>query len=87
MTTSKAPNAWYREPWPWFLMTGPLLAILGCIITIYLAVTRFADQPIVEGAIKRGLVVERAPQAPPAGGAPVAAPDTAAASPAVPAQP
>ncbi|HYG43222.1 MAG TPA: FixH family protein, partial [Bordetella sp.] len=46
MTTSDPPNAWHREPWPWFLMAGPLLAILGCIITIYLAVTRFADQPI-----------------------------------------
>ena len=59
MSTPETPNAWYREPWPWFLMAGPLLAILGCIITIYLAVTRFADQPIVDGGVKRGLVVER----------------------------
>jgi len=72
MNTSQPSNAWYREPWPWFLMTGPLLAMLGCIITIYLAVTRFDDQPITAGAVKRGLVVERVEGgAPPAGPAAV----------------
>ena len=72
MNTSQPSNAWYREPWPWFLMTGPLLAMLGCIITIYLAVTRFDDQPITAGAVKRGLVVERVE-----GGAPAALPPAA----------
>ncbi|MBO1113551.1 lipoprotein [Bordetella petrii] len=57
-------------------MAGPLLAILGCIITIYLAVTRFADQPIAEGAVRRGLVVERVQ---PAVAAPAADPAPAAA--------
>ena len=28
---------WYREFWPWFLMAGPFLAVVGCAITIYLA--------------------------------------------------
>ncbi|GAB1579986.1 hypothetical protein [Bordetella petrii] len=75
MNTSQPSNAWYREPWPWFLMTGPLLAMLGCIITIYLAVTRFDDQPITAGAVKRGLVVERVE-----GGAPAAEPAAGPAS-------
>ncbi len=66
MTKSATSDPWYREPWPWFLMAGPLLAMMGCINTIYLAVTRFADQPIADGAVKRGLVVERAPAAAPA---------------------
>jgi len=77
MTNPASPNPWHREPWPWFLMAGPLLAILGCIITIYLAVTRFADQPIAEGAVRRGLVVERVP--PPAVPAPAADPAAATA--------
>ena len=84
MTNPAPPNSWYREPWPWFLMAGPLLAILGCIITIYLAVTRFDGQPIVEGAVKRGLVVERAQ---PAAAAPAAAASSTGTAGQAPAQP
>ncbi|MFY2082834.1 hypothetical protein ACOTD9_20485 [Achromobacter xylosoxidans] len=50
---------WYREPWPWFLMAGPFLAVVGCAITIYLAYTQFGNQPIQEGVVKRGLVIEQ----------------------------
>ena len=51
---------WYREFSPWFLMAGPFLAVIGCSITIYLAYTQFGDQPIQEGVVKRGLVIEQA---------------------------
>src|SRR5690606_27840106 len=54
---ARPPSRWYREPWPWFLMAGPFLAMLGCVITIYLAVTRFDGQAIADGAVKRGLLV------------------------------
>jgi len=86
MSTPETSDVWYREPWPWFLMAGPLLAILGCMITIYLAMTRFDDQPILEGATQRGLVVQRIE---PAGAPPAAAPGAAAAASATapPAQP
>ena len=60
------PKPWWREPWPWFLMAGPALAIVGCAITIFLAVSNFSDQPILEGGMKRGLVVEKNPVKPPA---------------------
>jgi len=55
------PTPWWREPWPWILMAGPALAIVGCAITIVLAVNSFSDQPIIEGGMKRGLVVEKLP--------------------------
>ena len=58
-------TTWWREPWPWILMAGPALAILGCAITIVLAFSSFSDQPILEGGMKRGLVVERIPSQPP----------------------
>lgn len=40
-------------------MAGPALAIVGCAITIALALQSFSDQPILEGGMKRGLVVEK----------------------------
>ena len=57
-----APRAkpWYREPWPWILMAGPFAAMLGCLVTVYFAVTQFGNQPIREGYVKRGLVIEQA---------------------------
>jgi len=57
-TESGAPRPWWREPWPWLLMAGPLAAIAGCAVTIFLAVQNFSDQPIVDGAVRRGLVVQ-----------------------------
>lgn len=62
-TTRATP--WWREPWPWILMAGPALAIVGCAITIVLALNSFSDQPILEGGMKRGLVVEKLPVKPP----------------------
>ena len=40
-------------------MAGPAVAIVGCAITIVLAFQGFSDQSIVDGGIKRGLVVEK----------------------------
>jgi len=55
----KTTGPWWKEPWPWFLMAGPALAIAGCAITIALAIKHFSDQPIQDGGVKRGLVVEK----------------------------
>lgn len=52
-------NPWWREPWPWILMAGPAIAVVGCIITIVLAMQNFSDQTIDDGAVKRGLVVSK----------------------------
>ena len=58
---------WWREPWPWLLMLGPVVAIIGCAITIVLAVQNYSDQPIQDGGERRGLVVSKpAPAEPPA---------------------
>lgn len=50
---------WWREPWPWILMAGPAAAIIGCIITIVLAVQSYSDQDLNDGGVKRGLVVSK----------------------------
>lgn len=51
------PNPWYKEPWPWILMSGPAIVIVACIITIYLAFSTGANEDM-GGAVKRGLVIE-----------------------------
>lgn len=56
MTTRQA-KPWYKEPWPCILMSGPLLAIVGCGITIWLAST-YADVPVSD-ATRHGLVVQK----------------------------
>lgn len=49
-------NPWYKEPWPWILMAGPAIVVVACLFTIYLALT-YADEPVMGGAVKRGLQV------------------------------
>lgn len=31
---------WYRQFWPWFIISVPAATVLGCMFTIFLAVTR-----------------------------------------------
>jgi len=59
MESTGEGKPWWREPWPWIIMAGPALAIVGCAITIYLAVSNFSDQEIRDGGVKRGLVVTK----------------------------
>jgi hypothetical protein len=61
----EATLPWWRQRWPWLLMAGPAVAIVGCAITIVLAFQGFSDQPITDGGVKRGLVVEKNVTAPP----------------------
>jgi len=30
---------WYRNPWVWLVIAIPSLTVVGCIVTIYLALT------------------------------------------------
>jgi len=61
----EATLPWWRQRWPWLLMAGPAVAIVGCAITIVLAFQSFSDQAIFDGGVKRGLVVEKVtPQTP-----------------------
>ena len=50
---------WYTEPWPWLLMAGPFVAIIGCVVTIVLAFQNNPDRDMRLDARKQGLVVIR----------------------------
>lgn len=54
---SDIARPWWREPWPWLLMSGPMLAMIGCGVTIWLA-HGHPDRPIADGVVRHGLVVE-----------------------------
>lgn len=50
------PQPWWKHRWPWILMSGPLLAMIGCAITIWLTFAN-PDVPVREGVVKQGLKV------------------------------
>ena len=49
---------WYREPWPWILMSGPLLVIVAAIVTAWIAFTH-NDGLVAEDYYKQGLAVNQ----------------------------
>ncbi|ADU92099.1 FixH family protein [Taylorella equigenitalis] len=55
----KKPNPWYKEPWPWILMAGPIMAVIGCIITINLALKDNYDDKNKVHAYKQGKFISR----------------------------
>lgn len=45
---------WYREPWPWLLMIGPLVVIAAGVYTAWLAITT-SDGLVTENYYQEGL--------------------------------
>lgn len=56
MTDGRRPVRWYKEPWVWLMITFPLTAVIGGIITFYLAVTT-SDGLVVDDYYKRGKAI------------------------------
>lgn len=49
---------WYREPWPWFLMALPAVAVAAGFITLWLAVTT-NDGLVADDYYKAGLAINK----------------------------
>ena len=49
---------WYREPWPWILMSGPVAVIIAGVITTWIAFET-SDGLVAEDYYKQGLGVNR----------------------------
>jgi hypothetical protein len=49
---------WYREPWPWILMSGPATVVVAGIVTAWLAVVH-EDALVVDDYYKQGLAINR----------------------------
>lgn len=59
MSEQQMIKPWFKQMWPWLLISGPALAAIGCAITIYLALNMHVDKPVRDGVVKHGLKVEQ----------------------------
>ncbi|HUJ01678.1 MAG TPA: FixH family protein [Usitatibacter sp.] len=58
MSTEKAPRPWYREPWPWILMSGPAIVVCAGITTAVIAVET-SDPLVADDYYQRGLAINQ----------------------------
>jgi hypothetical protein len=56
MVLSERP--WYREPWPWILISGPAVVVVAGFVTLWLAVSS-SDGLVAEDYYKQGLAINR----------------------------
>lgn len=55
---AEQPRPWYREPWPWLLMSGPAVVVVAGIFTAWLAI-RSSDGLVEDDYYKQGLAVNQ----------------------------
>jgi len=58
MNLTHTNRPWYRHPWPWILMSGPLVVVIAGLFTAYLAVTS-NDGLVDDDYYKQGLSVNK----------------------------
>jgi uncharacterized protein len=56
--SSSPVRPWYREPWPWFLMSLPAIAIVGGVATLAIALAT-DDGLVADDYYKQGLAVNQ----------------------------
>jgi hypothetical protein len=56
--TTQAAVPWYREPWPWLLMSGPAAVVVAGVLTMVIAV-RSSDGVVADDYYKQGLAINR----------------------------
>ncbi|MFO1257580.1 MAG: FixH family protein [Gammaproteobacteria bacterium] len=54
-------KAWYRHPWMWLIVGLPLVSVIGCLITIYLAYQN-PDRPLANDIKRQGMFYKDAEQ-------------------------
>ena len=58
LTENLLAKPWYREPWPWLLMSGPAVVVVAGFMTLWLAV-RSDDGLVADDYYKRGLAINQ----------------------------
>ncbi|HEY3432417.1 MAG TPA: FixH family protein [Rhodocyclaceae bacterium] len=57
-TSVKDTGPWYKQPWPWILMSGPMMVIVASFISAWVALSS-ADGLVVEDYYKKGLAANQ----------------------------
>ena len=58
MTLRGDNKPWYKEPWPWILMAGPVIVIIAGFVTAWMAVVS-NDGLVADDYYKQGLAVNQ----------------------------
>jgi hypothetical protein len=58
MTLRGDAKPWYKEPWPWLLMSGPAIVIVAGFVTLWLAIAS-NDGLVADDYYKQGLAVNQ----------------------------
>jgi hypothetical protein len=58
LTDKLLAKSWYREPWPWLLMSGPAIVIVAGFYTLWLAI-QSDDGLVADDYYKRGLAINQ----------------------------
>lgn len=56
--SAQTSKPWYREPWPWFLISLPATAVIAGLATVWIAITS-ADGLVVGDYYKAGLAINQ----------------------------
>jgi hypothetical protein len=59
MSKNVTNKPWWKQLWPWLIISGPAIGFIGAAITIWFAFTKDVDQPIRDGVQKQGFKVEQ----------------------------
>lgn len=43
MEKNTVKQPWYKEPWPWILMSGPAIVVVAAFVTLYIAIKSNSD--------------------------------------------
>ena len=57
-TIARNEMPWYRDPWPWILMSGPAIVVVAGFTTLYIAIAN-VDPLVVDQYYKEGLAINR----------------------------
>ena len=49
---------WYRQPWVWFVIALPAIAVVGSVVLLILAL-RFGDEVVERDYYQRGLSINK----------------------------
>lgn len=58
MSPERPPRPWYREPWPWILVSGPAIVVCAGVATAVIAVET-NDGLVADDYYQRGLAINK----------------------------